>query len=140
MRSYQVHRNDMEKADNKTKKEQGFTLVEALVAIALLAFGLLAVASMQTGAIRGNFFASGTTEATAWAQNTLETLLALPYSDPDLTDGNHVDPNPPTGYTIQWDMVNDAVNNFKTVTVTVTYQGRWGTRPAFQLTCIKPQL
>jgi prepilin-type N-terminal cleavage/methylation domain-containing protein len=33
---------------NKTKnKENGFTLVEVLVAISILAFGLLAVASMQ---------------------------------------------------------------------------------------------
>jgi prepilin-type N-terminal cleavage/methylation domain-containing protein len=43
------------------KKEAGFTLMEILIAIAILAFGLLAIATMQAWSIKGNsgFRASG---------------------------------------------------------------------------------
>ena len=40
----------MEKQD----REAGFTLLEVIVAISILSVGLLAVASMQTAAIKGN--------------------------------------------------------------------------------------
>ena len=36
------------------KNEQGFTLIEILVAVAILAFGLLAVGSMQVAGLGGS--------------------------------------------------------------------------------------
>jgi type IV pilus assembly protein PilV len=74
---------------NKTKnKEDGFTLVEVLVAISILAFGLLAVASMQLAAIQANSFAIETTEALNVAQDKMEELIALPFNDAALLDQN----------------------------------------------------
>jgi type IV pilus assembly protein PilV len=40
------------------KTENGFTILEVLIAVSVLAIGILAVASMQISAIRGNAFAS----------------------------------------------------------------------------------
>ena len=74
---------------NKTKnKEDGFTLIEVLVAISILAFGLLAVASMQLAAIQANSSAIETTEALNVAQDKMEELIALPFNDADLLDQN----------------------------------------------------
>ncbi len=70
----------------KTKEEKGFTLLEVLVAIVLLTFGLLGVAAMQAMAIKGNAFAGGVTEATTLAGDRMEYLMTLPYDDLDVED------------------------------------------------------
>jgi type IV pilus assembly protein PilV len=69
-------------------QENGFTLLEILIAISLLTIGLLAVASMQVMAIRGNSFSGGTTEATTLAMDRIELLMTLDYDDADLDDTN----------------------------------------------------
>lgn len=63
---------------------KGFTLVEVLISITILAIGILAVASMQIMAIRGNEFARYQTLSQTWAADWLENLMALDYNDPDL--------------------------------------------------------
>jgi len=68
------------------KRNEGLTILEVLAAVAILAFGLLAVATMQGSSIKGNSQAIGTTEAITLAQGKLEELMRLPYSDADLTD------------------------------------------------------
>jgi type IV pilus assembly protein PilV len=78
----------------RKQKESGFTILEVLVAISILSFGLLGVASMQTASIRGNNTAYRQTEAMSIAQDRLERLMALPYDDSALDDGTHGDPYP----------------------------------------------
>ncbi len=135
MRSYQKHTGDMEKRVRNLRKERGFTLIEVLFAITILAFGLLAVASMQSGAIRGNFFASGKTEAVTWAQDRMESLLALPYAQV-VSGGPTVQGN----YKITWNVAdNSPIDKCKLITVTVTPQIK-GVGKQVQLTCIKPQV
>ena len=72
--------------DASNGNQKGFSLIEILIAIAIFAFGILAVAAMQIKAIQGNSFAGGMTEATNIAQNKLEELIALPYDDAQLDD------------------------------------------------------
>ena len=48
---------------------------EVLIALVILAIGLLAVAQMQITAIKGNAFGSGMTSASSLAANTLELSL-----------------------------------------------------------------
>ncbi|OGQ00462.1 MAG: type IV pilus modification protein PilV [Deltaproteobacteria bacterium RBG_19FT_COMBO_60_16] len=55
-----------------SRKDGGFSLIEVLVAITILAVGLLALALMQTTAIKGNALASQSTVATQLAQDQLE--------------------------------------------------------------------
>jgi type IV pilus assembly protein PilV len=122
--------------------EAGFTLLEVMIAITILTVGLLAVAGMQTAAIRGNDNAYRVTEGTTWAQNRLELLIALPYNDARLTTGTgKADPLPsaPAGYTITYDVAGGPIGNTKLITVVVTRADR-GVTKTRRLTCIKNNL
>jgi type IV pilus assembly protein PilV len=123
--------------------EKGFTLLEVIVAISILTFGLLAVASMQMTAIRGNYNASNITEATTVAQDRLENLMGLLYSDPLLDPDNYLsDPNPPSpsGYTITYVVSdNNPITNTRLIAVTVQWQDK-GVQKQTVLTCVKPQV
>jgi type IV pilus modification protein PilV len=64
----------------------GFTLIEVLIAIVILTFGLLAVGSMQISAIRGNFMGGNTSIALSLASQKMEDLLNKDFNHTDLTD------------------------------------------------------
>ncbi len=74
--------------DMKINNEKGFSLIEILIAIAVFAIGILAVGKMQITAIKGNYFANDLTEATTLAQDRIEKLISLSYTDPLLDDTN----------------------------------------------------
>ena len=57
--------------------QQGYSLVEVMVAILILTIGLLALAKMQTQAVASNSFGSQLTQATFLAQDKLEELRLL---------------------------------------------------------------
>jgi type IV pilus assembly protein PilV len=128
----------------RSQNNEGFTLIEVLIAISIFAFGLLSVAAMQISAIQVNSTAGQITTRSTWAQDKLEELMALPYTDPLLVDNNsavevmtnHTDTSPPTGYTITWSVDNNnPVSSTKLITVTVTGKGK-STRVSF----IKPNV
>ncbi|MEA3437533.1 MAG: prepilin-type N-terminal cleavage/methylation domain-containing protein [Thermodesulfobacteriota bacterium] len=119
--------------------EGGFTLLEVIVAISILTFGLLAVASMQLTAIRGNYNASNITGGTTVAQDRLELFLLQPYNTVDegalpqeIRDGYTID-----GTVSRLDASN--ANNGQIITVTVTWQDK-GVPKQSVLTCIKPNV
>ena len=113
-------------------RQSGFTILEVMIAISILAIGLLAVFSGQNMAIQGNNRASHLTEGMTLAQDKMEELLALPYDS--VTTGTGTQGN----YSIAWTVYdNDPINNTKRIVVTVTGQGL--TNP-LQLNCIKTLL
>jgi prepilin-type N-terminal cleavage/methylation domain-containing protein len=61
----------------KKGSQEGFSLVEVLVAILLLTVGLLALAKMQTQAVASNSYGNQLTQATFLAQDKLEELRLL---------------------------------------------------------------
>ena len=131
------------KKQGLTKKSlgnRGMTLVEVLAAIAILAFGLLAIATMQASSIKGNAQAIDITEAMTAAQDTMEYLMSLAYGHADLDDDDADGAsglNDTTGadgsaaaadprYTVYWNIAeNQPITNVKTVRVIVvwTYKG-----------------
>lgn len=71
--------------------ERGFSLLELLVAITVLAIGLLGIAGLQGATIKKNVSAMRNTEATALLEDKIEEYRNTPYSSiPD-------NPAPETG-------------------------------------------
>ena len=124
--------------------QSGFTLLEVIIALSIFTIGILAVASMQISAIKGNAAAGGYTESTIWAGDQIERLMHLPYDHDDLqdTDGDGIEglddatdaeddnPNqtPVHGkYRVYWNVaVDDVAHNTKTVSVIVTWPSSGG--------------
>jgi type IV pilus assembly protein PilV len=113
--------------------EAGFTLLEVILAISILTVGLLAVASMQVSAIRGNLYADSVTDAAALAQDRLENLMSLSYNDTQLASGEEETDD---GYTITWTVEpSDDVPNTKIIKVKIT---GGDLKEDIVFTCVKP--
>jgi type IV pilus assembly protein PilV len=59
--------------------ENGFTLLEVLIAIAILSIGLLGMASLTIGIINGNRSSNEVTTATTLAQEQMERIRRAGY-------------------------------------------------------------
>ena len=81
------------------KSQNGFTLIEALVAMVVLTIGILSIYSMQIFAINSNSKASHVTIASNWAAERVEQITSTPYDDLlDIDgDGTNQDANAPAG-------------------------------------------
>ena len=104
------------------QSKKGFSLLELLIALVILAVGLLGVAGMQVTSISGNAFSNNVTIATGLAQSRIEELKKLPNSDAALSVGDHDEGLlPGTAIFSRSTNVNDLSPEVKQVTVTV----RW---------------
>lgn len=88
--------------------QKGFTLVEVFAAIAVFAFGILALYRLQASAVNGNSYANDFTQATVLCENKMEQLMALNSADPALAD---VDGDG-TGQDLNSDGIDDDGGNF----------------------------
>jgi type IV pilus assembly protein PilV len=59
----------------------GFSLLEVLIALTVLAVGLLGLAMFQVTAIQGNSSASDTVAATYYGQDQMERLQLVPFDN-----------------------------------------------------------
>ena len=66
------------------ERRGGFSLLELMIALGVLAFGLLGVAAAQLQALNHGSRGRHTNAATTIAQNEYERVLRMPYSDPQL--------------------------------------------------------
>jgi len=71
--------------------KNGFTLIEVLIGMVILAVGLLAIAGMQISSVKSNSFSSNLTRASILAQDRLEGLRYLSTDHADLGAGAHDD-------------------------------------------------
>ncbi|MFH7326196.1 prepilin-type N-terminal cleavage/methylation domain-containing protein [Desulfurivibrio sp. C05AmB] len=127
--------------------QQGFTLIEVMIAITLLAVGILAAASMQITALGGNHLAIRTTTASTLAGATIEELMSLEFEHDDLAatatiaeltaaqtdpaalelllDTAHQPAEQPANFQIFWSVVDDyPLIDCKTIRVLVRRQDR----------------
>jgi type II secretory pathway pseudopilin PulG len=79
-----------ESGGGKRRAEAGFTLVEALTAIVILSFGLMAITNLMVVAASSNSVANQATAAADLAARRLETLKQLRWNDPALAAGGDV--------------------------------------------------
>lgn len=128
---------------SRTSGEKGFTLVECMIAVAVMTITFLGLAQLMTVAIRQNAFARYNTMALEVAQMKLEELktehnneLDTNTTEPNLTAGSHPSSSPnyelvtltaPTDsnmgdnqFQVSWTV--DVSGREKTVTVTVAPQ------------------
>jgi type IV pilus modification protein PilV len=72
---------------NANGTNEGFTLIEVMVALVVFAFGIIAVLAMQTTAIRGGHQSQNLTKAASFGADVIERSIVRPdYEDVD--DGN----------------------------------------------------
>jgi prepilin-type N-terminal cleavage/methylation domain-containing protein len=110
--------------------EQGMSLVELCIALVVLAVGILAVGRMFPEGARSQAQDRLLISANYYAQEKVESLTGLSWSDAALTDGRH-----PAGTdfdtlgTGQWlrcyqvATMAGSLDNLKKVDVTVNYRG-----------------
>lgn len=105
-----------------TSDNAGYTLMEMMVALMILAIGVLGVWSMQGVAIRSNATARKVTENAALGADQLEKLMCLPYDDAVLTPGATTS-RTEGRYTVTWNVSapDTPVANIKTVTITASW-------------------
>ncbi|MHB8791509.1 MAG: type IV pilus modification PilV family protein [Desulfobulbaceae bacterium] len=121
----------------------GFTLIEVIIALAVLTIGILSVNAMQIVSVRGNYTANRLTTAATWATDRAEILFNLDYDDPlllddgggapdglaGLDDDDPTDPattpdgsdvSPDGEYTIYWNVAEDEpLDNLKRIRVII---------------------
>jgi len=115
----------METGAGKPKKDKGFTLIEVLIAISIFAVGLLAIAAMQTSAIRGNSTAGQLSQLNTLAMDQLEQLMDLPYTDPSLQATGNPFQQTIDGCTVIWNVTNNnPVPNSTLIKIDVTGRGK----------------
>ena len=119
-----------------TSQQQGFTLIEVLVAMVILGIGLMSLVSLQATGIKGNSQASHITVASDWGADRMEKLFALKWTDIDLQDdtapydlaglnetgatADGSDTSPDGFYTIYWNIADDTpMPDTKTIRVII---------------------
>ncbi len=122
---------------------KGFSLIELVIAMALIIISMLAAMSATISTVRTNLDNEVRTVATRAMTQTAEALLAMSFTDPNLTDGNHNRiPNDPAqtqlgipntiavvrgsqqNFTIQWNVTTLTPQTSMQVDISVSYTNR----------------
>lgn len=121
----------------RSRRRGGFTLIEVMVALGILAAGLLAVAAAQLYAMQGGTSGRHSSDAAAIAHSQLENLHRMDFADAALAaTGGAWTPSPglvvdrtvqttpvdavEMSYTMQW-RIRDVDPNLKAVDLRVTW-------------------
>lgn len=116
--------------------QKGFSLIELLIALTIFSIGILAVAAMQTSAMRGGSQSTTLTQAVRdVAQDKIEQLLARAATHSDLTAGVHPSASSyeevaqeGVTYKTRWTVTDNSPNpDQKTVVVSTTWTDLSGT-------------
>ena len=112
--------------------DKGFTVIEALMAMALLGIGLMSIMTLQATNTNLNSSSRRQTEGYTWAMGQVEKLLNDSYDNDDLQvkgspgvigDGHMVVEGP---YTVEWDVVDNSatIANSRVVSVSIRHNNR----------------
>jgi type IV pilus assembly protein PilV len=119
----------MMKIMRKRTGKNGFTLLELLVAVSLLAIGLLAVVTMQTVAMNANMVSNRLTVATTLAQQVAEDMLSWNISDPRVTTETFMPASGSPNYNSFIDPSTGVASSQITISGAGTYSARYSITP-----------
>jgi type IV pilus assembly protein PilV len=105
----------------RLQKNSGFTLIEAMIAIAIIAIGIFGVMSLVLTVMKGNTLSKRVTTATTIAQDKLEDFKRVGYVDvANVSESNTTD------YDIEYYLEADvAPDNPAPKTKTITIYVYW---------------
>ncbi len=101
------------------RSQSGLTLIEMLLALALLGFILLGILPLFIGSVKSNFSANEYTSIHNLSRDRLEQLMNLPFGDAQLAAGIHANdlppilPDPATGVPVAGGVVNPFVLTYQ---------------------------
>jgi type IV pilus modification protein PilV len=103
-------------------QQDGFTLMEVLVAMLLLTIGLLGVANLTIGVIKGNSYSKNVTTATVVAQQQIEQAQRLGYTNSNSLAGSATVSMGGTSFTRNTTVTDGSpATNMKSVSVAVSW-------------------
>ena len=104
-------------------KSKGFTLIEMLVSLVILAISLLALGGLMVAATKNNSFGGRITEAATFAQDKLEEFQVLPWGS--ILSGNDNKPGSNNmNYQRNWNVLTSPDGGLKTVTLTINWNDK----------------
>lgn len=117
---------------------RGFTLLEVLVALVVLATGLLALAKFQGTLMQDNALSKQRTEATMYAQQKIEMLrsYSLMSTYTGMTSGSDTITGTSSSFTRTWTITPHSTSTapqYTTVAVTITWTDNGGGNQSYTL-------
>ena len=109
----------------KSNSNNGFTIIELMIAMAIMAFGVLGYTFLQIRSMQNRVFSREMNRATIIAQEFMEEIMALPYNHTLLTDAADGSSSPtshPTGGTV---VTRDGKQWVPTTEGNFNYYTRW---------------
>jgi prepilin-type N-terminal cleavage/methylation domain-containing protein len=120
---YKRHMNNTK--DNLNKQcSGGFTLIELVVAILIFAIGIVGIMKMHQASIQSNNYSMQLTQALNIADDKIEFLRGINFTDANMTLGAHAAIATSMGvlYNMDW-VVTPLTNNFaRNVNFTISWQ------------------
>lgn len=113
-----------------TDNENGFMIIEGLIAIAVFTIVMTYITAMIVGSVKSNDLGRDITEATSLGADVVERISLLPYNDPNLQNNTYAEPDAMNGkYSFAINTATDAVlENTMLITVTVNWRYRGSSR------------
>ncbi|MCD4688054.1 MAG: prepilin-type N-terminal cleavage/methylation domain-containing protein [Desulfuromonadaceae bacterium] len=104
--------------------KKGFSLIELMVSMAILAIGLLGLAGLQGTAINGNHHGNMISQATVLAQDTIEQIRNTDYDDIDTATNADLPASTTVDNFNRAILIEDvtSLTGLKRVTVTVSWR------------------
>jgi len=116
--------------ERNSRAQRGFTLVEALISLVVMAFGMLALSGMQASLARNSDLAKQRTEAMRLAQARLEKMRSFTGISTGAVNWNGLDSMAPgtattnATYTVTSSVTGLDTDSFRPVTVVVSWIDR----------------
>ncbi|OGQ01930.1 MAG: hypothetical protein A2026_18955 [Deltaproteobacteria bacterium RBG_19FT_COMBO_46_12] len=102
------------------KRSKGFSLVEVLIALLILAVSLLALAGLMVTTTRNSSFGGHMTEASTFAQDKLEQLRVSPWAGV-ATGNDTIQSSTGIIYTRNWTVTPNGGGNQRWVSITLNW-------------------